>query len=139
MPEGRTAFIPFLTLAAEWAEVSGQPPPLALRNMCEWTVVGAFPTGTLIMPSGENVRPLSVYEAFLATTNQGNVHIGGWTRIWTDTDALDHLNQVLVSEEGLQGFCEKTNTLPPPSILGGWKRSWLLMRHQSHLAPPSCP
>jgi hypothetical protein len=54
-------------------------------------------------------------------------------------DAIDQLKAVLVTTEDLLTFCENTNTLPPPSLLGGIRRTWEIIKGQKHLAPPECP
>jgi hypothetical protein len=135
----RVRYIRFMDLPLAWAEESGEPPQMVLRHLCEWTVAGAFPPGALVTAVGSEVDPLSIFEAFRALSNQGSVNIGGWSWHLDPGEALELLNTVLVTRDHVLSFCERTGTLPPPSLRGGV--GWLLaiLGQQKHLAPPPCP
>jgi DNA-binding winged helix-turn-helix (wHTH) protein len=139
MTTERAQYVRFLALPPQWAAESGLPPEMVLRHLCEWTVVGAFPQGALVTSLGSEVAPLSIFEAFRAITNQGEVHLGGWSWHIDPAEGFDRLNGVLVTTQDVLKFCETTNTLPPRSLLGGVRRLWALINRQKHLAPPPCP
>jgi hypothetical protein len=139
MSTQRVQYIRFTDLPLEWAAESGFPPQMVLRCLCEWTVVGAFPRGSLVTATGTEVAPLSVFEAFQALANEGAVHIGGYSWHIDASEALERLSAILVEREAVIRFCENTGTLPPRSLLGGIKRVWAANILQKHLAPPPCP
>jgi hypothetical protein len=132
MPAERAVFIPLMTLSTEWTAVSGLPLPMVLRHVCGWTVAGAFPVGALLNPLGKEVTPLSVYKDFLKLEDE-------YCPQYEREDAFNRLKGISVTSEHVRAFCETTGTHPPPSLLSGIKRAWVVFRHERHLAPPPCP
>jgi hypothetical protein len=139
MPTEKIQYLPFVHLPLEWAQESGYTPQMVFRHICEWTVAGAFPKGALVTAMGSEVSPLQIFEDFLSFSNGGWFTVGGWTRHGDPYEALERLKSVLVTKEGVISFCDKANTRPPPSLLGGYKRWWALSKGDKHLAPPPCP
>ena len=142
----RVSYIPFLTLAAEWAAESGMTPEFALRNLCEWTIAGAFPPDSLKTPTGASVAPLDVYLSSLALIQSGepspnsSITLGRFTLVNGEQRwGLRFLSEILVNVTDILVFCERTNTLPPPSISHGPKRTWVRWTRTPHLAPSPFP
>lgn len=131
-------YIPFLQLPIEWSQAGGIPPEMALRNLCEWTVAGAFPSDALITRDGTPVQPLKVFEAFLAVSNNGSVYINGCSWRLEPYEAKSRLAGIIVESNDVAAFCAATHTLPPYSLLSGFRRIWSALRTKQHLAPPNC-
>jgi hypothetical protein len=109
---------------------------MVLDHLCGWVIAGAFPPGTLVTPRGFKVEPLSVFEAFQAITNHGLVHLGNWSWRMDPSKALELLSDILVTDDSVVSFCEKTDTLGPPSLPE--KHMWTIATSR-HLSPPPCP
>ena len=142
----RVSYIPFLALAAEWAAESGMPPELALRNVCEWTMAGAFPPDSLKTAIGTPVASIDIYISLLALTqdrgpfHSGSIQLGSWTLPNVDQRwGLNVLSEILVTAPDVLAFCERTRTLPPPSVLNNAQRMWMRWTRNLHLAPPPFP
>jgi hypothetical protein len=142
----RVSYIPFLALAAEWAAESGMPSEFALRNVCEWTIAGAFPPDSLRTPTGASVAPFDVYLSSLALIQSGelshnsSIKLGRFTLVNGEQRwGLRCLSEILVNVTDILAFCERTNTLPPPSVSRGAKRIWVRWARTPHLAPPPFP
>jgi hypothetical protein len=138
MGSERALLVPFLTLPPEWAAISGLTPLIVMRRVCEWVVAGAFPDGSLIDPVGKPVPALDIYQAYLTVTN-GHAHIDGIISYQNREVSRELIAKLLVTREGVLNFCERTNTYPPPSILMGWRRAWVVLRREKNQAPPECP
>jgi hypothetical protein len=138
MSSDRTVLIPFLRLPEEWAAVSGLTPHMVMRRLCDWVVAGAFPSGSLIDQLGKEVPTLDIYQAYLAVINNGQAYVDGTTSYLDSGTCRELLAKLLVTQEGLQSFCERTNTYPPPSILQGFRRAWVIVRSEKNQAPPEC-
>ena len=140
----RVSYIPFLTLAAEWAAESGMTPEFALR--CEWTIAGAFPPDSLKTRTGASVAPLDVYLSSQAIIQSGelsqssSIQLGRFSLVNGEQRwGLRCLSEILVHVRDILAFCERTNTLLPPSISRGPKRIWVRWTRTAHLAPPPFP
>src|SRR5947209_3992432 len=137
-------YIRFPGLALEWALVSGLPPEMILRNICDWAIADGFPSGAFVKTTGAPIDAFDIYMSFRAMTETTlldvGIHLGGW--ILHNNNGLwgSHLlSEVLITAQDVLSFCEKTKTLPPPSCLKGLKRVWAQMTADQVLAPPCCP
>ena len=136
--------IPFLQLVVEWAEASGEPKELVLRRLCEWAVTGAFADGAFVTNIGTKRAPLDIYKSFLAITetegrDDESITLGGWTRQNANQWGVHLLAATSVKAQHLTEFCNRTNTLPPRSVLSGLRRLWALRDGRKLRAPPPCP
>lgn len=139
----RATYISFLSLAIEWADVSGMPKEMVLRNMCHWAMAEAFPPGALVQATGKVVDVFDIYMSFRAATEttplSGGISLNGKTYLSPgDRWGMHVLAEVLIGSQDVAAFCEMTKTLPPPSLLSGWRR-YLTQREGRSLAPPACP
>jgi hypothetical protein len=137
--------MPLLALALDWATEAGMPKELVLRRLCEWAVAGAFPEGAFITATGASVKPFDIYMSFRAAADTGGVlnpgiHLDRVTHYNSnDQWGIHVLSEVLVTAQDILAFCERTNTLAPPSLLRGFRRVWARRDQRKHLAPPVCP
>src|SRR5229473_8363907 len=131
-------------LALEWAVDAQVPPEMVLRNICEWAAAGAFPEKSLVDSIGKKISALNIYMSFRAAIEPNGLLTGISVG---DTTYHEHGSEwgppviaaALVSSEGVLAFCEHTNTLPPPSMLGGIRRAWAKLKQQKSVSPPPCP
>jgi hypothetical protein len=135
-------YIRLLALAIEWAKESQAPPEMVLRNICDWAAAGAFPEEDLVDSTGERIAALDIYiscRCALNTAGSG-VTLGGMT-YYAGGDQWSHqvLSRTLIARESVIHFCKRTNTLPPPSMLSGFSRTWAKLKDNKCLAPPACP
>ena len=137
-----STYIPFLSLSSKWAGVSGVPKEMVLRRICEWSVSGAFPDGAFVTASGVQIPPLDIYMSFLAieASRDGGhpIHLDGYTYYDNGRLGLQLLEKVLVIHEHVSEFCNRINTIPPPPLLSGFRRLWVLRSRRKHLVPPPC-
>jgi hypothetical protein len=139
MREDQSRYIQLIALAAEWAQSSGMPINMVLRRLCEWAVAGAFPEGTFVTSGGEKIAPLDLLIAVRVVIGNGQAPFGDET-INTDVDvARDRVTSALLTGHDILEFCERTETLPPPSMLGGLRRLLAGRDRRKHVAPPECP
>jgi hypothetical protein len=139
MPDGHFHYIPLISLVADWGRGSGTPAEMILRNVCEWAVVGGFPVGAFVKSSGEKVMPLDLLTATRALTGNGQATIGDLTVHIDPRVAWQLLSSVLITENAALQFCEHTGTLPPPSLLRGFKRLVKKLGSRTRLDPLECP
>jgi len=140
----RTKYIRLMDLPLEWARVSGIPPQMVLRNICDWAVADGFPPGAFIDSSGAEIKPFDIYMSFRAATethalNTG-ISIGGHGTYHNNgTWGVHLLSEALITTRDVLSFCKGTRTLPPPSLLSGFGRAWAQIGGDNTLAPPPCP
>jgi hypothetical protein len=115
---------------------------MVLRNICDWAAAGAFPEENLVDSTGERIAALTIYMSCRCALNTAGsgVTLGGLT-YYPGGDQWGHhvLSRSLIAREGVLHFCKRTNTLPPPSMLGGFSRTWAKLKGNKCLAPPACP
>jgi hypothetical protein len=106
-------------------------------------MLGAFPPDALIRPNGDSVEPLDVYLSYLAMAQTGDafsptIRLGAWSLGNTnDLWGARLLRDIIIALPDVLKFCEHTQTLPPPGLVGRWQRR-RLRGHLHHLAPPYC-
>jgi DNA-binding response OmpR family regulator len=132
-------YIPLLSLAGEWARDSSMPQELVLRRLCEWAAAGGFPEGAFVTSTGDNIPPLDLLTALRAIVGNGHATVGGWIVHIEPLTAMNQLKSALVSGRHVLSFCERTNTIPPPSLCGKLKRLLARRDRRMQIAPPECP
>jgi hypothetical protein len=146
MSEERSTYIRLLDLAVDWAAAAGMPKELVLRRLCEWAMAGAFPERAFITATGPQVSPFDIYLSFRAVTENdglfgsGGIYLDGCT-IYNNNErwGMHVLAKVLVTAPSVLAFCERTETLAPPSLLSGFSRFLARWNQTKHLAPSECP
>ena len=145
MSPEKSRYIPLLALAADWGASAGMPKELVLGRLCKWAMAGAFPEGAFITATGAEVKPFDIYMSFRAAAEDNNgllnrgIDVGGRTYFNANQRWGVHLlAEVLITAPHILLFCQRTETLPPPSLLRGFSR-FLARRKTKHIAPPGCP
>lgn len=127
-----------LTLAEAWASEAGVPPEMVLRNLCDWSMVGAFPDDALVTATGDRVDPFDIFMSRKAmSAGLGGVQLDG-TETHNPQWGASLLESVIVSEIGVRAFCERTKTVTP-SIRARSFRRLIGVALGWHIAPPPCP
>jgi hypothetical protein len=135
--------ISLLRLADDWALQADMPMELVLGHLCEWIAASAFSKNALIRATGEKVEAFDIYMSFRkisAGSTGGGIYIDGWTiRDGGARWGAHLLSEVGIDTQEVLGFCERTNTLLPRSLVRGFKRFWNWSELSKNLAPPACP
>jgi len=105
---------------------------------------GRLPPETFVTETGLQFDPFDILLSFHAIEQNAlfgqPVQLGGYAFPNTDRRlGSGLLSAVLVRVANVMAFCERTRTIPPPSLLSGWRRMWAVCRRGWHRSPPPCP
>ena len=104
------SFIPLKTLVSEWAEQSGEPSQVVLRNLSLQDEVGRLPGGTFVHSgTGEFVRS-GVLRQLVECARPGGFDVAR-------NDAIENLDRLVVSLAGILEYCEAHHVRPPKSLV----------------------
>src|ERR1700722_17200623 len=136
MPANLEGYVAFLDLLIPWAKEGCVPEAMILRRLCDWAMVGGFPSGAFITVTGDPVDPFDMFMSCRAAENGfGNgVSLGGSTEhnpLW----GLQYLVGVIVSIQDVLAFCDRTDTIPPPPYGRRWGRVRADLKYRKHHSP----
>jgi len=124
------SFIPLRTLVSEWAEQSGEPSQVVLRNLSLQDELGRLPGGTFVHSgTGEFVRS-GVLRQLVECARPGGFDVAR-------NDAIENLDRLVVSMAGILEYCAAHHVHPPKSLVEPWE--WQFEGEASFEAPPAYP
>jgi hypothetical protein len=131
MSEQPPKYVSLLRLARDWAVQGGEPVEFVIRQICSWAMFDAFPAGSFIYATGDEIEPMDLYMSFQVAINGKTSPNQRWNR--------EVLERALVSKQGISAFCDRTETAPPPFVDRVSSRLKRVFSPSRYASPPFCP
>jgi hypothetical protein len=121
-------FVPLWTLVSEWAEQSGEPFQVVLRNLSLQDELGRVPEGTF-----KHAGTGEIHGALRRLVECARP--GGFDMV--HNDAIEDLDRLFVSMAGILEYCAAHHVHPPKSLVEPWE--WQFEGEASFESPPHYP